>query len=148
MGEMTALCEGIDEATASRAPSGRWSPKEIISHVIGPEGIGIMPMIETILTQETPRIDIEAENPFFTAARSGMSLSALLAEFEQEYSRIADRVAGLSDDQLGRTAHIPLFRETPLGEYPTLGMFIDGLADFHLSFHIDHMKEILKEPGT
>ena len=36
-GEFRRLCDGIDEATASRAPSGRWSPKEIVSHLSGPK---------------------------------------------------------------------------------------------------------------
>ncbi|MBI5674808.1 MAG: hypothetical protein HZC48_03115 [Nitrospirae bacterium] len=30
-------CEGVDEVTASRAPEGRWPPKEILSHLIGPD---------------------------------------------------------------------------------------------------------------
>jgi hypothetical protein len=41
--EMNRLCEGLDEATASRAPADRWSPKEILSHLSGPEGMGLMP---------------------------------------------------------------------------------------------------------
>jgi len=33
--EFKKACEGITEETASRAPEGRWSPKEIISHLVG-----------------------------------------------------------------------------------------------------------------
>ena len=39
------VCEGIDENTASRAPEGRWSPKEILSHLSGPEGSGHLPIL-------------------------------------------------------------------------------------------------------
>ena len=35
--ELKKVCEGLDESTASRAPEGRWSPKEILSHLWGPE---------------------------------------------------------------------------------------------------------------
>lgn len=47
--EMKSLCEGIDEETAARAPSGRWSPKQIISHLCGPEGVGVITMIRTLI---------------------------------------------------------------------------------------------------
>jgi hypothetical protein len=67
-----------------------------------------------------------------------------LLYFEQEYTDIADLTATLTDVQLARKAHIPLFKETPMGEYPTLAMWIDGIAGYHLSFHIDHMKGILE----
>jgi len=146
--ELKKLCEGLDEATASRAPSGRWSPKQILSHLCGPEGVGFMATVQTILEQDTPRLDIEAENPFFTEKRSRMTLAELLKEFETEYGRMADLVAGLSDEQLARKAHIPLLKETPIGEYPTLAMWVQAIAEYHIKFHIDHMKEILQALGV
>ena len=62
--EMKGLCDGIDEQTAARQPSGRWSPKQIISHLCGPEDAGVNTIIRTILEQDTPRVEIEvASNP-------------------------------------------------------------------------------------
>ena len=58
--ELVKLCEGLDEKTASSAPPGRWSPKEIISHLCGPEGVGIIPGIRAILEQDIPRLDMKA----------------------------------------------------------------------------------------
>jgi hypothetical protein len=48
----------------------------------------------------------------------------------------------LSADQLNRKAHVPLLKETPLGEYPTLAEWISALVDYHVGFHIDHLREI------
>lgn len=146
--EMRKLCEGLSEEVASRAPSGRWSPKQIISHLSGPDGIGFMPAIRTILEQDTPKIDIVAEQPFFSDRRSRMSMTDLLSEFEQEYRRIADFLANASEDQLRRKAHIPLFKDTPLGEYPTLATFIGALGEWHMEFHLNHLKEILQALGN
>jgi hypothetical protein len=148
MEEMKALCKGVDEAAASRAPIGRWSPKEILSHLCGPEGVGLFPTIQTILEKDTPRLDIEAENPFFTENRSRMTLKELFTEFEKEYNHIAEVVEGLSEKQLGRKAHIPLLRETPIGEHPTLAMWVQAIGEYHLGSHIDHMKEILQALGV
>lgn len=142
--ELVKLCEGLDEKTASSAPPGRWSPKEIVSHLCGPEGVGLVPAIQAVVQQETPLLDIKPEDPFFTGKRPQMTLAELLREFTTEYGRIADIVAGLSDEQLARKAHVPLFKETPMGEYPTLAVFVGALAEHHIGFHVDHMREILK----
>jgi hypothetical protein len=142
MEDFINLSKELNEETASRAPEGRWSPKQIVSHISGPDGIGYLAMLQGFLDQDTPRFDIEPENPYFTDRRSRLTFAALLAEFEREYSRIADFAAGLSADQLNRKAHIPLLKETPIGEYPTLAEWIAALVDYHVGFHIDHLKEV------
>jgi hypothetical protein len=104
----------------------------------------MMPAIKTILEQDSPRIDIEAENPFFTGKRPRMTFVQLLRELEGEYGRMADLVTGLSDKQLSRKVHVPLFKEAPFGEHLTLATFIRVLGEHHLGSHIDHMREILQ----
>lgn len=147
-GEMNKLCKGLSEETASRAPAGRWSPKEIISHLCGTEGVGLLPAVRLFLEQDMPRLDIEAENTHFTGKRSRMTFSELRQEFEKQYTQMADLVSGLSEEQLSRKAHIPLFKETPMGEYPTLATFVGALADHHMEFHITHLREILLALGV
>jgi len=39
--ELKKVCQGLDESTASRAPDGRWSPKEVLSHLWGRKGLAI-----------------------------------------------------------------------------------------------------------
>ena len=145
--EFMQVGQGIDESLAGRAPAGRWSPKQIVSHLCGPEGTGYMPLVAAILEQDSPLLDIEAENPFFTGKRTSMTLAELLAEFKGEYSRMAEVAEALTMEQLERKAHIPTLKETPLGEYPTLTGLISALSEYHVGFHTEHLKEVLKEMG-
>ena len=141
--DLKQVCQGVDEKLASRAPTDKWSPKQILSHLCGPEDVGHLPILRAFVDSDTPMIDLVIGNPFFTDNRARMSFSELVAECEMNYQRVANFAAELTGEQLARKAHIPKLKDSPLGEYPTLDGMIDGLVGYHVQDHIDHLREIL-----
>jgi hypothetical protein len=139
------VCQGVDENLASRAPTDRWSPKQILSHLCGPEDVGHLPILRAFVDSDTPMIDLDTENPFFTENRARLGFSELVAECEMNYQSVANFAAELTEEQLARKAHIPKLKDSPLGEYPTLDGMIYGLGEYHVQFHIDHLREILAD---
>jgi hypothetical protein len=140
---LKAACAGVDEAKASRAPAGRWSPKEILSHLLGPEQGGLIPLLQTFLDSEVPLIELVPEQTHFTGARRDKTFAQLLDEVERKYEGLASYAEGLTDAQLARTAHVPLFKDSPLTDHPTLGAFMGGLGQYHVQMHTDHLREVL-----
>lgn len=143
--ELKQVCAGVDEAVASRAPAGRWSPKEILSHLIGPGGGAYLKLFGLFLASDAPRIDIVPEQTHFTDERRALSFAQLAQLAEQEYAGVAAYALELSEEQFARKAHIPLFKDSPLTEYPTLAAVIGGLGQYHVQMHTDHLRQVLAE---
>ena len=137
------LCQGVDENLASRTPTDGWSPKQILSHLCGPDDVGHLPIFKAFVDSDTPMLDLNSHNPFFTEIRARMSFSELVEKCEMNYQRVANFAAELSDEQLDRKAHIPMLKDSPLGEYPTLEKMIHGLGKYHVQVHIDQLRETL-----
>jgi hypothetical protein len=60
---LKTVCDRVAEKTATQAPEGRWSPKEILSHLAGPEGYSYKQNLQAVLDEDTPRLDLRAEKP-------------------------------------------------------------------------------------
>ncbi|MDR3640886.1 MAG: maleylpyruvate isomerase [Humidesulfovibrio sp.] len=148
LADLRKVCADVDEDTASRAPVGRWSPKEILSHLIGPGEKRHMPLFEAFTASDVPRIDIVPEQTYFTQERRAMSFAQLVQLAEREYEGIVAYALSLSEEQFARTAHIPLFKDSPLTEYPTLAAILGGLGQRHMQMHVDHLRQVLAELAT
>lgn len=140
--EITSLVAGLSSEDASKKPSAdEWCVNEVLSHLIGPELGAWKGGIESIVNEDTPLIDLTPGISYYEG-RSGESTAALLAEFEKEYHTVGEYLGSLTEEQLNRKAHVPLFKETPLGEYPTLAQFAGGIINFHMADHVQQIRAL------
>ena len=140
--EISNLVSNVSDDQAARAPAqGEWCVKEVLSHLAGDDGRESLRRLQRFVQEDTPSVDL---TPGLTHGdqHQGKSAQQLLAEVEGQYSEIARFVGGLSDGQLSRKAHIPMLKESPLGEYPTLGQWTGFLINYHLAGHIAQLQKL------
>ncbi len=137
------LTSGVSDEHAGKAPAeGEWCVKEVLSHLAGPETQSFYDGIKAFVDEDTPTYDLTPGQSYFDSAREAASVAELRTSVIDQYSRIGDLLGSLSDEQLSRTAHTPSFKDTPLGEYPTLGTYAGALINYHLPDHIAQLQSL------
>jgi hypothetical protein len=138
--ELGEALEGVDEEKAGQRPAqGEWCCKEVLSHLTGDEGESFAAGLRLFVEEDTPMIGVVSGLPYYTPARQAMSLSDLRAGVWKQYQEMAEFVGSLSDGQLERKGRVPLLKETPIGEYPTLAQWVGAIINFHLPEHINQI---------
>jgi hypothetical protein len=139
------LTAGLTDAQADTAPAaGEWCVREVLSHLAGSESRSFYEGLQSFLAQDTPDYEITPGDSYLNALRSGQTIGDLRQSVLNQYGRIGDWVGALTDEQLGRKAHMPAFKDTPLGEHPTLGLWIGAIINYHLPAHIQQLQALCK----
>ncbi len=147
MDQLQSGLQGISETDASRRPAAsEWSVKELLSHLSG-ENEDFVRWARQIVETGTPEIPVVPGQTNLPPQRQSMPATELLANVRRQYDELGDFVAGLSEDQLNRKAHVALLKDTPLGEYPTLAQWTQAIIDFHLTGHIAGLPAMRKQLG-
>ena len=141
--DIEQLTSAVSDDQAGTAPAeGEWCVKEVLSHLAGPETQSFYDGIKAFVDEDTPTYDLTPGQSYFGSAREGASVVELRTSVIDQYSRIGDLLGSLCDEQLTRTAHTPQFKDTPIGEYPTLGAFSAALINYHLPDHIAQLQNL------
>jgi len=138
--EIKQAVAGLSEDQAQKRPAdGEWCAKDVLAHLTNGETAVQMYEMNRFLEESTPDLGLTPGTISEEAART-KSTQQLLSKFEQQYDELGAFFAGLNDEQLGRKAHVPFLKETPLGEYPTLGQWAGAIVNFHLADHIQQLR--------
>lgn len=143
--EVKKVVGGLSEEQAQKRPAdGEWCAKDVLAHLTNGETAVAMYEMNRFLEEATPALSIVPGTTSEEAARSN-STQQLLSKFEKQYAELGTFFAGLTEDQMSRKANIPFLKETPLGEYPTLGQWAGAIVNFHLADHIQHLTTLSKQ---
>lgn len=147
--ELDDALESVDESKAGeRAADGEWCCKEVLSHLMGDEREDITAGFRKAVAEDTPLIPIVTGLPYYTPARQALSISQMRGAVRGRYDQLSEYLGGLTDEQLNRKARVPLFKETPLGEYPTLAQVAGALINIHLADHINQIRSVRGQMGA
>ena len=139
--EVKQAVSGLSEEQAAKAPAeGEWCAKQVLSHLCGDDDALSMYEFKRFLAEDMPDLGIAPGR--YGDLRKEAPISDLVSRIETDYSAIGRFFATLNAEQLNRKAHIPFLKETPLGEYPTLGQWAIGIIQFHLNDHIQQLKNL------
>ncbi len=141
VGEIRQTLAGLSDEGASKPPAeGEWSAKQVLSHLCGDSDALSMYEFKRFLAEDNPDLDLVPGN--YGDAHKSAPLPQLLSRIESDYAAIGSFLSGLSDEQLGRKAHIGFLKESPLGEYPTLGQWAGAVINFHLADHVNQLRTL------
>ena len=139
--EVKQVASGLNEEQANKPKvEGEWSAKQVLSHLCGDDDALSMYEFKRFLNEETPDLGISPGR--YGDNRKGASVSELVAKIDTDYAAIGSFLAGLNDEQLGRKARVEILRETPLGEYPTLGQWAGAVINYHLADHLNQLRSL------
>ncbi len=144
--EIKQAASGISEEKASRKPAeGEWCIKEVLSHLSGEENANAMYRFKRILEEDTPTLDLTPGVSAYDDQREQAPVSQLLSSVETQYFELSKLLNNLSEDQLGRKAHVPALKGSPFGEYPTLGQWAGFVVNVHLAGHVQQLRNLAQQ---
>jgi hypothetical protein len=139
--EVKDAVSGMSEEQAAKAKAdGEWSAKQVLSHLCGDSDALSMYEFQRFLDEDTPALGLTPGGN--GDVRKDAPVSELVAKIDSDYAVIGTFFAGLNDEQLARKAHIAFLKETPLGEYPTLGQWAGAVINFHLADHVNQLRTL------
>ena len=139
--EVTEAVSGLsEEAAAKPKAEGEWCAKQVLSHLCGDDDALSMYEFQRFVDEDTPPLGIVPGQ--HGDVRKDATVPELVAKIESDYGQIGTFFAGLNDEQLARKAHVPFLKETPLGEYPTLGQWAGAMINFHLADHVNQLRAL------
>ena len=139
--EVKEVVSGLSEERATKPKAqGEWTAKQVLSHLCGDNDAFSMYEFKRFLEEDNP--DLGVTPGAYGDVRKDAPLPELVSKIDSDYAKIGSFLAGLSDEQLARTAHVPFLKETPLGEYPTLGQWAGAVINFHLADHVNQLRSL------
>jgi hypothetical protein len=140
--ELKQAISSIGEDRASRRPAdGEWCAKEVLSHLTGADGAGIIQRLARFVDEDTPELEFQPGDSAFSPAREKATAGDLMSRLDSQYAQLGAFLAGLIDEQFSRKAHVAALKGSPL-EYPTLVEYAGFVVNVHIAGHVNQVRAL------
>jgi len=141
--ELKQAVSAVGEENAARRPvDGEWCAKEVLSHLAGEDSSAIVDRLNRFVVEDTPELELTPGVSAFTPDRAQTSLAGLMSRVESQYGQLETFLAGLTDEQFARKAHVVALKGSPMGEYPTLSQWAGFAINIHLGGHVNQLRSL------
>jgi hypothetical protein len=140
--------EGL-EPHLDRAPApGEWSAREVLSHLLGPEGAGLEPALRRFTTPPYPTLDFHPGDPAMSAGRKTLTLAQLRGALDAQRQAALGYLSSLPETELqARKVRIPAFKQFLGTEEISLAVFTGAMFEFHWTDHAGQLGKIRQAVG-
>ena len=144
---LTAQLAGMEPYLERADAPGEWTAREVLSHLLEGDDWKPAAILASFADRDLPTIDIAPGETFLTPARRAMTLKQLVDGLDAQRREVFAYLRGLSDDDLGRKARIPLFKSFMGTDEIPLPMFVGAMYDYHMNDHAGQIAKIRKAVG-
>jgi hypothetical protein len=137
------------EPHLDRAPAaGEWSAREVLSHLLGPEGGGIEQILGRFAPPPHPPLEFHPGEAVLSPVRKTRSLAQLRTALDAQRAAVLGYLASLPEADLQtRKVRIPAFKQFFGTEEISLAVFTGALFDFHWKDHAGQLAKIRQAVG-
>lgn len=144
---LTAQLAGMESYLERSDAPGEWTAREVLSHLMFDPDYKAGTLLASFAERDLPVIEISPGDNFLTPERKRMTLAQMIAALDAQRRAVFTYLNGLTEQELGRKARIPLFKSFMGTDEIPLPMFIGALYDHHLNDHAGQIAKIRKAVG-
>lgn len=126
---------------------GEWTTREVLSHLLFDEGWDPVGTLKTFSTTQLLVLEIVPGNTCMTDTRRTMTLGQLRDALDAQRRQVFAYLDALSDDDLGRKARIPLFKQIMGTDEVPIPAYVGALFEYHWNDHAGQLAKIRKAAG-
>jgi len=130
----------------SDAP-GEWTTRQVLCHLLGDQGEKPVAVLQSFTVGSLPVIDIKPGHAPVTPERQKMTLAQLREALETQRRGILSYLDSLENEDLGRKAKIPLFKQFMGTDEIALPVYVGAMFDYHWNDHAGQIAKIRKANG-
>ena len=139
--------QGMDAHMERADAPGEWTTREVLSHLLFEAGFDPSGILSKFAERDYPLLEITPGDTYLDDQRRQMTLGQLREALDTQRRRVLAYIDGLEEQEFGRKARIPLFKQFMGTDEITISMYVGALFDYHWTDHAGQLAKIRHAVG-